>query len=50
MPNLKDMLSSAVSWPFLQEPIWRWLVFIIAIGGLLAAWNGVLRHMRSAIE
>ena len=47
--NPKDLLSNAVSWPFLQEPIWRWLVFIVVLGFLLSAWNGVLRHMKDVI-
>ena len=47
MPNASDLLKSAVSWPFLNEPIWRWFVFILVLGFLLTAWNGVLRHMRS---
>lgn len=35
-----------LTWQFMNEPLWRWLVFIIAMNLLLAAWVGVLRFMR----
>lgn len=44
------LLSSLTNWPFLQEPIWRWFVFIVAMGLLLQAWKGVLRHMEGVVE
>lgn len=40
------MISNLTNWPFLQEPIWRWFVFLIAIGLFLNVWNGVLSYMR----
>lgn len=46
--DVQNTLSNAVNWPFLQEPIWRWFVFIIVLSFLLGAWNGALRHMKSA--
>lgn len=45
MDEMKKWVDSAVSWKFLNEPFWRWVVFSIALGGALAAWRGVLRHM-----
>lgn len=35
-----------LQWAFLDEPLWRWLVFLIAINLLLTAWNGVIRLMK----
>lgn len=39
-------VSNLFSWPFLNEPIWRWFVFIVAISLFMAAWAGVLAYMR----
>jgi len=30
---------------FLNEPFWRWVLFLIAIGLALAVWRGVLGEM-----
>jgi hypothetical protein len=52
MPSSFDpqaMLKQLTTWPFLQEPIWRWFVFIIVLSLLLGAWNGALRHMRGVV-
>lgn len=43
----ENILSKAVNWEFLNEPIWRWTVFMIAMGGITAAWSGVIRHIKS---
>ncbi len=45
MDELKDWTNAAISWKFMNEPFWRWVVFLIAIGGAMTAWRGVLRHM-----
>lgn len=39
------MLRNAVNWPFLDEPIWRWAIFLVAIMLFMAAMSSVLRHM-----
>lgn len=46
MPDVKAAVSNAVNWPFLQEPLWRWFVFIVAMGAILGVWAGVLRMIR----
>ena len=43
--KFNEYLSMAMDWRFLNEPFWRWFVFIIALGAALAMWRGVLRHM-----
>jgi len=40
-------MSNPFDWPFLQEPLWRWFIFIIALTLFTITWNGVLEFMRS---
>ena len=40
-----NLVSGAVNWPFLNEPIWRWGLFTGVMLLFLFAWSGVLRHM-----
>lgn len=40
------MLESLTNWPFLNEPIYRWFIFLVAISLFTAAWNGVLSMMQ----
>lgn len=42
MGNLYDYTAG---WTFLNEPAWRWGIFVVMILFFLAAWGGVLRHM-----
>lgn len=41
-----DMLPNPLAFRFLNEPLWRWFVFVIALGFLLHAWRGVLTYMK----
>lgn len=40
MNGIVDKLSS---YSFLNEPYWRWFVFIVVIGAFMNAWSGVLK-------
>lgn len=40
------MINSVVGWQFLDEPLWRWAVFFLAIGAMGFAWNGVIDFMK----
>ena len=40
------VISGLVNWPFMNEPIYRWFVFILIMSAFLSAWSGVLRHMK----
>lgn len=40
-------IKKGVTWPFLDEPLYRWFLFIIILGALLSAWAGALRMARS---
>ncbi|MGI0011913.1 MAG: hypothetical protein ACREBU_00505 [Nitrososphaera sp.] len=39
-------VGKAASWPFLQEPIWRWFVFFVALGLIFRVWAGILSFMK----
>ena len=41
-----DTLYNVVDWPFLQEPLWRWAIFVGVMLGFLYAWNGVIEFMK----
>lgn len=43
-PNAPNM--NPLRWEFLDEPLWRWFTFFLAMNLLLVAWNGVIRLMR----
>lgn len=34
-----------VSWTFLQEPAWRWAIFIVMLTLFGVAWRETLRHV-----
>ena len=45
----QGMLKNLTTWPFLQEPIWRWFVFILILAAFASVQKGMLRHMRSTL-
>lgn len=44
------MLDSITGWTFLDEPLYRWAIFIVAIILILWAWSGVLGVAKSVID
>ncbi len=34
-----------LKWEFLNEPLWQWFIFIIAVSLFITAWNGVLAEL-----
>lgn len=34
-----------LNWRFMDEPAYRWAIFVIMMGFFLGAWGNVLRHM-----
>ena len=42
-------MDKLYDWPFLNEPIWRWFVFLIAIGFLMGAWARVLEMLKEVV-
>lgn len=39
------MLSNLIGTPFLNEPAYRWAIFVVVMMLFLAAMGGILRHM-----
>lgn len=38
--------NSTAGWSFLDEPLWRWFVFLVVMAFALNAWNGVISYMK----
>lgn len=45
VPGYGNGVTNPLRWEFMNEPLWRWLVFLVAMNLLLTAWNGVIRLM-----
>lgn len=41
-----NTVPNPLEFTFLNEPLWRWFVFIVALGLILHAWRAVLNEMR----
>lgn len=41
-----QVFTNLADWPFLNEPIYRWFVFLIIVILFLHVWNGVMDHIR----
>lgn len=41
-----DRMPNPLAFRFLNEPLWRWFVFTLALGFLLHAWRGVIGYMK----
>jgi hypothetical protein len=41
-----NFFQGLADWPFLNEPLWRWAIFMLAIGLISAGWAGVLDFMK----
>ena len=39
-------MPNPLAWKFLQEPLWRWFVFIVAMGLILHSWRSVLNEIK----
>jgi hypothetical protein len=38
-------MKNPFEWEFLNEPIWRWFIFLVVLSIFIAVWNGVLRFI-----
>jgi hypothetical protein len=38
-------LNNVINWEFLDEPLYRWALFFLAVAGMGVAWRGVLELM-----
>lgn len=41
-----DFIKGVTNWEFLNEPLWRWFLFVIALSLMLFAWGAILSFMR----
>lgn len=40
-----DFINKIKNWPFLQEPLYRWAIFFVAMCLIAAVWRCVLSYM-----
>lgn len=40
--NFAVQVLDLPNWSFMQEPLYRWFLFLIALSAMTFAWNGVL--------
>lgn len=38
-----------LNWDFLDEPLYRWFIFFVALTLFLAVWGSILAYIRSAV-
>lgn len=43
---IADSVQNLAGWPFLQEPVWRWFIFIGAMLMMMFVWHGILDFMK----
>ena len=46
MDTVAGIINNAVNWPFLQEPAYRWFIFLGALMLMSLAWGGILEFMK----
>lgn len=39
-------ISSVYNWTFLQEPLYRWVIFLFALGFIGMAWGTLVSYMK----
>jgi len=44
--SFTDILNYVADWQFLQEPLYRWAIFIFALMAILFGYNGLLSLMK----
>lgn len=43
---MQDFIDRFVNWPFLNEPLYRWFLFALAVSFMSWGWNGVVGMMK----
>jgi hypothetical protein len=46
MDGIATLPSTIVGWQFLNEPLWRWFIFLFALGAMGFAWKEILGLMK----
>lgn len=44
----ENPVSSVTNWKFLNEPLYRWVLFMVALTLIGVAWRGVVDFMKEA--
>lgn len=47
MASVTETIDQATNWKFLDEPLYRWFMFLLILGAFAAVQNSMLRYMRS---
>lgn len=42
---MENPVSAVTGWTFLQEPLWRWFLFVLALILILSAWRAILHRV-----
>ncbi len=42
---MENPVSTVTGWTFLQEPLWRWFLFVFALILILSAWRAILHRV-----
>jgi hypothetical protein len=48
MSDTQNPVSAAINWQFLNEPLYRWIIFFVALSFIAVAWRGVISFMKEA--
>jgi len=43
---MRNVVSTAINWEFLNEPAYRWVMFFVGASAFLYVWNDVLSLMK----
>jgi hypothetical protein len=46
MEGFTGAVQSVTNWQFLNEPLYRWAIFIVALSMIIFAYNGILELMK----
>jgi len=41
-----NFVHKVTDWEFMNEPVWRWFVFLGALMAMGVVWNGILSFMK----
>lgn len=42
---MTNPFKTITGWDFLNEPLWRWFLFLFAVIAMLAAWAAILHRV-----
>lgn len=50
MDNVTEFPKRLANWEFMNEPLYRWFLFFLAVTAMGIAWNGVIGLMRNVTD